>query len=63
MRLRNILIIGAGAFVAYTLGILAYSFYAYPQGGVKRVYFVATWCPWLMLSKDVASWIFVSKGA
>ena len=51
------ILIAAGAFIAYNVAIVAYAL-ATRKGGILTVMFISRYAPWLLVSKSVTNYLF-----
>jgi hypothetical protein len=57
MNITHILLLVAGAFIAYNLIVLVYAFMTY-KTGLSRLVFVAKYAPWLGISEGMSKFVY-----
>lgn len=56
MKATSIILIAAGAFLAYNLIIVAYAIMTYAKG-MRQVAFVSKYAPWLLMSAGMTNYL------
>jgi hypothetical protein len=58
MRTRTIILIGIGAFIAYSALVVYLAISDPTRRRLLRVTFIGQYAPWLLLSKGLIGWVF-----